>query len=111
MILETFLLSKSLENNEAFTSDFMKTIDTLIIVYCVIIFLYSFGAAKLSWTYNRYLGTSTGMSILWAFLAFLFSSIYYPLYAYAYDPVGKMRKLNGPSISTANIIRHNLNRV
>jgi hypothetical protein len=45
-----------------------------IVISLIVFALYSGGAAKLS--YDRY------GSIGWAFLAFIFAPIYYPVYAY-----------------------------
>jgi hypothetical protein len=49
-------------------------------------FIYSFGAAKLSYAYNTSIGSST--AFLWAILAFFFSGVYYPYYAFFVNPVG-----------------------
>lgn len=48
--------------------------------------LASFGAARLSWCYNMYIGNSTGISAVYAFLAFMFSGFYYPFYAWFLNP-------------------------
>jgi hypothetical protein len=53
--------------------------------------IYSYGAAKLSYAYNTSVGSSS--AILWSILAFMFSGIYYPYYAYFVNPVG------APSVS------------
>ena len=49
-------------------------------------FIYSFGAAKLSYAYNTSVGSS--LTFLWAVLAFIFSGMYYPYYAFFVNPVG-----------------------
>jgi ABC-type uncharacterized transport system permease subunit len=49
-------------------------------------FVYSFGAAKLSYAYNTSVGNS--MAFVWAMLAFFFSGLYYPYYAFFVNPVG-----------------------
>ena len=54
--------------------------------FLVTAFLYSFGAAKLSYAYNTSIGSSS--TFLWSILAFFFSGFYYPYYAYFVNPVG-----------------------
>jgi hypothetical protein len=49
-------------------------------------FVYSLGAAKLSYAYNTSVGNS--MAFVWAILAFFFSGFYYPYYAFFVNPVG-----------------------
>lgn len=55
-------------------------------VFLVGSFLYSFGAAKLSYAYNTSIGSSS--TFLWSILAFFFSGFYYPYYAFFVNPVG-----------------------
>ena len=66
---------------------------SVIVIYLLFIFLFSYGAAKLSYTYNVSIGTSSGMTLLYSILSFLFSSLYYPYYAIALNPVGQKLKL------------------
>jgi hypothetical protein len=49
-------------------------------------FLYSYGAAKLSYTYNMSINNGF-MAYVWCILCFFFSSIYYPYYALFLNPV------------------------
>ena len=51
-------------------------------------FLYSYGAAKLSWNYNIYVGNSSGAAFVNSILAFMFSTYYYPMYALLLSPIG-----------------------
>jgi hypothetical protein len=51
-------------------------------------FLYSYGAAKLSWNYNIHVGNSSGAAFTNSILAFIFSTYYYPLYALLLSPIG-----------------------
>ena len=44
----------------------------------VLVFIFSYGAAKISWSVNQ--------SVIWAVVDFLFSAFYYPYYAYAQLP-------------------------
>ena len=95
MILETFVL-KVFEKKESFTSFDLNTfdlttIDTTIVVYFLFLFIYAFGAAKLSWSLSRHSGTSYFVSVMYAIIAFMFSSAYYPIYAYFYNPLNKLK--------------------
>ena len=56
-----------------------------IIAFLVLLIVYGIGAGKLSWCYNSSLGTSTGLKALYSFLAFWFSGLYYPYYAFFLD--------------------------
>ena len=51
-------------------------------------FLYSYGAAKLSWNYNIHVGNSSGAAFVNSILAFMFSTYYYPMYALLLSPIG-----------------------
>jgi hypothetical protein len=55
-------------------------------VFLVGSFVYSYGAAKLSYAYNTSVGSSN--AFLWSILAFFFSGFYYPFYAFFVNPVG-----------------------
>jgi hypothetical protein len=57
----------------------------IVIIIFLSVFLYSFGAAKLSWCYNSSQGTGTALKLLYAILAYFFSAMYYPFYAFALD--------------------------
>jgi hypothetical protein len=52
----------------------------------IFVILIRFGAARLSWCYNISAGTGQGVAFIYAFLAFCFSDLYYPYYAYYVDP-------------------------
>jgi hypothetical protein len=63
----------------------------------VLCFMYNYGAAKLSYCYSVRTG-SAGMATLYSILAFFFSGLYYPYYAWFLNPlcavqVGGRRKL------------------
>jgi len=55
-----------------------------IMVYGI---LYSIGAASLSYNYNVSVGTSGTMTVIYAVLSFMFSSLYYPFYALFVSPI------------------------
>ena len=69
-----------------------KTSLLLVFIYIVYTLLFSYGAARLSYNYNLNIGTSSGMTVLYVILCFLFSGFYYPYYAIMLDPLGKRRK-------------------
>jgi hypothetical protein len=55
----------------------------------------AFGAARLSYCYNMFVGNSTGVAFLYATLCFFFPGIYYPVYALFLNPVcGMQRPMN-----------------
>ena len=56
-----------------------------ILLVLTVLFIYSYGAAKLSWCYNSSMGTGAGLKFLYSLLAFFFSSFYYPFYALFLD--------------------------
>jgi hypothetical protein len=60
--------------------------NTILISTIVVCFVYSFvfsiGALKLSYKYNR---RNDSPGILWSILAFFFSGFYYPFYALVLD--------------------------
>jgi hypothetical protein len=57
-----------------------------LFVSALLVFLYSYGAAKLSYTYNMSINNGS-MVYFWSFLCFFFSSIYYPYYAFFLNPL------------------------
>jgi uncharacterized protein YacL len=57
-----------------------------LFVGALIAFLYSYGAAKLSYTYNMSINNGS-MVYVWSILCFFFASIYYPYYAFFLNPV------------------------
>ena len=58
-----------------------KTSMTFIVIYLGFLILFGAGAASLSYRYNVAAGTSAVMTGVYATLAFMFSSFYYPFYA------------------------------
>lgn len=60
---------------------------TLLAVYIIFAVLVAYGAAKLSWNYNMFIGNPSWKAFMYSLLAFLFSEFYYPMYAYFLDPV------------------------
>jgi hypothetical protein len=98
MILELFAL-KNYKTLERFIDSSGNTaITTDMIVYIVIILIasliYTAGAISLSWNYNNYIGTSSGMKIFYAILVFIAPSIYYPVYGLVLSPIKSLRVTN-----------------
>jgi len=60
---------------------------SVVLLYLLFIISFSIGAALLSYKYNQRIGTSPTMTVIYAGLAFVFSSFYYPFYAFFLDPV------------------------
>lgn len=65
---------------------------TALIIYLIVLLVVAFGAAKLSYNYNAFIGNSGGLTIFYSVLAFLFSEFYYPFYAYFIDPLANIKR-------------------
>lgn len=77
------------------TSASMTGFTILYLIFSLIVlFIWGYGAAKLSYTYNIYVGNTTGTATVFSILAFLFSDFYYPMYAYFLNPVGSSIRKN-----------------
>ena len=61
-----------------------------IFLLLIFTFLYSYGAASLSYNYCVY--TNNSGAFLWSLLAFFFSGFYYPYYALFLNPIGSIPK-------------------
>jgi hypothetical protein len=58
-----------------------------------------YGAVRLSWCYNTYLGTSPGLKVVYAILCFFFPVFYYPFYGVFLDPLcGIKKNINGRNV-------------
>lgn len=58
-------------------------------VFGLIVFIYCYGAAKLSYDYNMSINNQ-GYIFMWAFLCYIFAFIYYPYYAIFLNPVASL---------------------
>ena len=67
----------------------------VIVLYLLFIVVFSAGAASLSYKYNISIGNSFGLSVLYSALSFVFSSLYYPYYAFMLNPVGTVPSILG----------------
>jgi hypothetical protein len=80
-----------------------KINNTVIIVIVVISLIFALGAARLSYTYNLYIGNSTGVAFGYAVLNSFFSYLYYPFYAFFLNPVGSRKPIqNNAARNRAN---------
>jgi hypothetical protein len=70
----------------------LNTSMTVIVMYVVFMFLFSFGAGMLSYHYNLSIGTSGNMTVLYVFTAAFFSTFYYPYYALFLNPLAKTQR-------------------
>ena len=65
------------------------SIAVLIVIFLVVMtisFIYSYGAAKLSYCYNTSIGNAES-AFIWSLLAYFFSGFYYPFYALFLNPL------------------------
>ena len=69
---------------------------TIVIVVIVVIFANLYGAARLSWCYNTFYGTTGFLRFFYSLLCFFNSGLYYPFYAIFLDPVcGRVNQVGG----------------
>ena len=73
---------------EAFKTKNTATVNATTWINLIVGFFNLIAAGKLSYSYNKYIGTSGGMTFLWVILAALFYTYYLPMYALFLDPVG-----------------------
>jgi hypothetical protein len=74
------------EDTTVSTAPLMGIIVIAILVL-LIGFLGSYGAARLSYCYNIYIGNSSGAAFGWSILSFFFSGFYYPIYGLFLNPL------------------------
>lgn len=72
----------------------VKEASPFVLVLAVLLFLifgllFPYGAAKLSWNYNIYVGNTTGAATVNSIMAYFFASFYYPMYALFLNPIGR----------------------
>ena len=58
----------------------------LLILYFGVLFACAFGASKLSYCYNIYIGNSATTAFFYSILAFFFAGVYYPFYGLFLNP-------------------------
>jgi riboflavin transporter FmnP len=89
--MANLVYEKAKEVKETFANEDLNTMIGVYMAYIMLALLLmiivSFGAAKLSYCYNIYMGSSEGVAFLWSLLSFFFSGFYYPFYALFLDPL------------------------
>jgi len=89
--MANLVYEKAKEVKESFENEDLNTMIGVYMAYIMLALLLmiivSFGAAKLSYCYNIYMGSSEGVAFLWSLLSFFFSGFYYPFYALFLDPL------------------------
>jgi uncharacterized membrane protein (DUF485 family) len=66
-----------------------------IVIYLGLLLISAFGAARLSYNYNLFIGNTSGTALAFSILNFVFSCFYYPYYALFLDPLaGKRNRSN-----------------
>lgn len=65
---------------------------TVVLIYAAFLIAFSVGAAILSYNYNRRCGTGSTLTVVYVLAAFVFSSFYYPYYAFMLSPVQASKK-------------------
>jgi hypothetical protein len=66
----------------------------MFLVALIFYFSYAYGAAKLSWHYNIYVGNGSGSAFFYSLVCFFFSGLYYPFYALFLNPLSSMKRAN-----------------
>jgi hypothetical protein len=66
-----------------------------MIFFVILAFLCSYGAAKLSWCYNKFNGADNSTCLGWSILAFFFSGLYYPYYGVFLNPLCSLTRAGG----------------
>jgi len=60
----------------------------VVLVFCI---MYGYGAASLSYCYNKSMGRGDMEAMIWAILAYMFGGLYYPYYAVFLNPLCGVR--------------------
>lgn len=94
------------DGNEKDTGSVAVGIFGLLIIILVV-FVPAAAAAYLSYTLNKHLGTSTGLTVLYAIIAFIFSDFYVVGYSFFFNPLLKGGANKSRSLASAN--RRNTN--
>lgn len=77
----------------------------IVAIQFILALLVASAAAYLSYTLNRHLGTSTGLTIFYVILAALFSELYFIGYSFFFNPLNK----SGSAASASKSRRNNSN--
>jgi hypothetical protein len=84
------------EGTEAVPTSAMGGVAAILMFLVALIFYfsYAYGAAKLSWHYNIYVGNGSGSAFFYSLVCFFFSGLYYPFYALFLNPLSSMKRAN-----------------
>ena len=75
---------------------FAGTAALLFILFWIVFgILTAYGAAKLSYCYNKHIGSDDGTAFLFSILCFCFSGFYYPYYGVFLNPLCSLSKITG----------------
>jgi len=88
---------------EAFNTYESQYIFLILPILFICGFAYNFGAGLLAYNYSVYKGDSA--AILWAIIAYFFSGIYYPFYAFFLNPLNTMTPTIQITLPTVNSTR------
>jgi hypothetical protein len=85
------------DKNETTSYSMMGAYSVVVFVGILILIVANlYGAARLSWCYNTFYGTTGFLRFFWSFLCFFNSGLYYPFYAIFLDPVcGRVAQVGG----------------
>jgi hypothetical protein len=77
------------------TPVFLAGMSAILFMLSSVIFaiVFSYGSAKLSYCYNKYLGATDGTAMFFAILCFFFSGFYYPYYSIFLSPICTLTKV------------------
>jgi hypothetical protein len=62
-----------------------------MILYFLILFLSAYSAARLSYCYNIFTGSTSDVALLWSMVCFFFPGIYHVFYALALNPLCQIK--------------------
>jgi hypothetical protein len=77
------------------SSRFMMLVTFIVMVLFTFMFLWAYSAARLSYTYNKFIGNSHSESLMWSILCFIFPQYYWSAYPFVLNPVCDMKKNKG----------------
>lgn len=65
-----------------------------VILYFGILFVSAYSAARLSYCYNIFTGSTSDVALLWSMVCFFFPGVYHVFYALALNPLCQMKGRN-----------------
>jgi amino acid permease len=73
-------------------SPYVKPVTASAALYSLICILLAFGAAYLSFCYNKHIGNDSSEQILWPIVCYLFFPIYHIYYSLVINPLSNKKK-------------------